>query len=243
MTGSVMALPFEAAEFDRRMNRLTDAMGSRGLDGMVTFVQENQYWLCGYETTGFHSFPQALIVTAAGSKLLVTRQLEIENATENAYSLPAVGYRDDEDPGTAMARGLAEMGLSSGKVGLEKKTPWVTIQVYEALLDGAPDAEFVDCSGMIELLRSVKSAPEIAYMREAARCVGAAMRAGIDAVHAGATEFEVAAAVAISRATRPMSPRARGRPSAMRPGSGARSRRAMSSFSRWARMCGTTIPH
>jgi Xaa-Pro dipeptidase len=199
MAEGVMALPFEAAEYERRMNRLTEAMATRGLDGMVTFVQENQYWLCGYETTGFHSFPQALIVTAGGSKLLVTRQLEIENATENAFALPAVGYQDDEDPGVAMVRGLAEMGLSTGKVGLEKKTPWVTIQVYEALLDSAPDAEFADCSGMIELLRSVKSESEIAYMRQAARCVGAAMRAGVDAVYAGATEFEVAAAISHAR--------------------------------------------
>ena len=195
----VMALPFEAAEYEQRMDRLTGAIEARGLDGMVTFVQENQYWICGYETTGFHSFPQALIVTAAGSKLLVTRQLEIENATDNAYALPAVGYRDDEDPGSAIARGMVEMGLAKGRIGLEKKTPWVTVQVYEALLDSAPDADFADCSGMVELLRSVKSPAEIAYMREAARCVGAAMRAGVDAVHAGASEFEVAAAVSHAR--------------------------------------------
>ena len=180
MSLSSTGLPFAAAEFDQRMFRLTTALGERDLDAMVTFVQENQYWLCGYETTGFHSFPQALIVTADGGKLLVTRQLEIENATENAHDLPAIGYRDDEDPGEAIVHGLVEMGIAGGKLGVEKNTPWFTVQVYEALISGAPNAHFEDCSGLIEQLRSVKSQAEIDYMRDAARCVGAAMNAGVE---------------------------------------------------------------
>ncbi len=127
---ALSTLPFEGAEFSDRLARLTDRLNERGLDAMVTFVQENQYWLCGYETTGFHSFPQGLIVTAEGAKLLVTRQLEIENATDNAFELPAIGYRDGEDPGAAIARGLLEAGLQKAKVGLEKKTPWFTVEIF-----------------------------------------------------------------------------------------------------------------
>jgi Xaa-Pro dipeptidase len=199
MTETTNALPFAATEYEDRMARLRACMAALSLDGMVTFVQENQYWLTGYETTGFHSFPQGLIVTAAGAKLLVTRQLEIENATDSAYALPAVGYWDDEDPGVAIAKGLADMGLSSGRVGLEKRTPWVTIQVYEAIRAGAPKMDIVDVSGTIELLRSVKSAAEVGYMRRAAKAVGAAMNAGIAAVREGATEFDVAAEVSHAR--------------------------------------------
>lgn len=192
-------LPFEPSEFDARLGRLKAVMGERGLDAMLTFVQENQYWLRGYETTGFHSFPQALIVTARGATLLVTRQLEIENATDNAYDLCAVGYRDDEDPGEAIARALVDMGLASATLGIEKKTPWVTVQVYETLQRQAREARWQDCSGLIETLRSVKSPAEIDYMRAAAKCTGAAMRAGIEAVHAGASEFDLAAAVSAAR--------------------------------------------
>ncbi len=199
MTDQIHGLPFAAAEFDERMTRLRARMDALGLDGMVTFVQENQYWLTGYETTGFHSFPQGLIVTAGGAKLLVTRQLEIENATDNAHELPAIGYQDDEDPGVAVAKGLADMGLSSGRVGIEKRTPWVTVQVYEAIREGAPGMEIVDASGTIELLRSVKSVAEVGYMRRAAKAVGAAARAGIAAVREGATEYDVAAEVSRAR--------------------------------------------
>jgi len=166
---------------------------------MITFVQENQYWLCGYETTGFHSFPQGLIVTAAGEKLLVTRQLEIENATDNAFQLPAIGYRDGEDPGNAISRGLLECGLGQARVGLEKKTPWLTVEIFEALTRAAPGSCFEDCSGLIEQLRSVKSAAEVSYMRTAARCAGAAINAGVAQVRAGASEFAVSAAASAAR--------------------------------------------
>ena len=192
-------LPFDGDEFNTRLKRLTTRLNERGLDAMVTFVQENQYWLCGYETTGFHSFPQGLIVTADGVKLLVTRQLEIENAIDNAFELPATGYQDGEDPGAAIARGLLEVGLEKAKVGLEKKTPWFTVEIFETLTSTAPDASFEDCSGLTEQLRSVKSPAEINYMRAAARCVGAAINAGIETVRAGVSEFDIASAVSAAR--------------------------------------------
>lgn len=192
-------LPFEADEFNSRLTRLTARLRERGLDAMVTFVQENQYWLCGYETTGFHSFPQGLIVTSDGAKLLVTRQLEIENATDNAFELPAIGYQDGEEPGAAIARGLLDTGLQKAKIGLEKKTPWFTVDIFETLTDTAPDASFEDCSGVIEQLRSVKSPAEINYMRTAARCVGAAINAGIETARAGVSEFDIASAVSAAR--------------------------------------------
>lgn len=192
-------LPFPAIEFEARLARLTTNLNERSLDAMVTFVQENQYWLCGYETTGFHSFPQGLIVTANGDKLLITRQLEIENALDRAFELPATGYRDGEDPGAAIAQGLIDIGLGGTRIGLEKKTPWLTVEISESLKQAAPDVSFENCSGLVEQLRSIKSPLEISYMRNAACCVGAAINAGIETVCAGASEFDIAAAVSTAR--------------------------------------------
>jgi len=195
MSGQALSLPFEPAEYDRRMGRLRERLDARGLDGIVISGPENQYYLTGYETTGFHSFPQALIVTRAGERLLVTRQLEIENATENAYRLPARGYRDDEDPGAAIAKGLVDLGLTDKTVGIEKRVVWLTVQVFDAIRGAAPRARLEDASGLMELLRAVKSEAEIDYMRQAARAVEAGMRAGLDAVGEGVSEHDVAAAV------------------------------------------------
>ena len=199
MSELLSALPFTGAEFNERTARLANSLKERGLDAIVTFVQENQYWVCGYETTGFHSFAQGLIVTADGVKLLVTRQLEIENATDNSFELPAIGYQDGEDPGAAILRTLLQSGLGDASIGLEKKTPWLTVEIFEALTAALPGARFQDCSGLIEQLRSVKSTAEVAYMRTAARAVGTAINAGISKVRAGVSEFEIAAAVSAAR--------------------------------------------
>lgn len=199
MTGEALALPFPPAEFEARAARLRERLAARELDAVVTFVQENQFWLTGYQTTGFHSFPQGLIACADGRRLLVTRQLEVENAMDNAHQLPVVGYQDDEDPGAAVAKGLAELGLSAARIGLEKRTPWATIQVYESIVGALPGATLVDSSGCFEMLRSVKSVAEVDCMRRAARATGAAVNAGVATVRAGATEFEVAAEVARAR--------------------------------------------
>ena len=190
-----LSLPFTPAEYDTRAARLKARLDEKGLDAIILAGPESHYWLTGYETTGFHSFPQALIVARDGMRLLVTRQLEVENATDNAYGLPVKGYQDDESPGQAVAKGLLDMGLGHATVGVEKKVPWLITDVYEALVRAAPGARFVDASGTVELLRSVKSAPELAYIRKAARAVEAAMKAGVDAVREGASEYHVAAEV------------------------------------------------
>ncbi len=57
------------------------------------------------------------------------------------------------------------------------------------------DATFLDCSGIVETLRLIKSADEIAMLREAARTTEAGMRAGIEAVAAGVSENDVSAEI------------------------------------------------
>ena len=68
--------PFDAAEYEGRQAALRAQMEERDLDAVLVSGPENQYYLTGYETTGFHSFPQTLIVPRSGPPLLVTRQLE-----------------------------------------------------------------------------------------------------------------------------------------------------------------------
>lgn len=195
MAKGPLSLPFKTAEYDARAQRLKARIEAKGLDAIVLSGPESHYWLTGYETTGFHSFPQAMIVSRDGMRLLVTRQLEVENATDNAYGLPVKGYQDDESPGQAIAKGLLDMGLGHATVGVEKKVPWLVTDVYEALVSNAPSARFIDASGTVELLRSVKSPAELAYVRQAARAVEAAMKAGVETVREGASEYRVAAEV------------------------------------------------
>jgi Xaa-Pro dipeptidase len=187
-------LPFEAEEYERRQARLRARLAERGLDALLLSGPENQYYVTGYETTGFHSFPQTLIVPRAAPPLLVTRRIEMGNAAA-AHRLECRGYRDDEDPAAATAAAVRDLGLAGGVLGVEKAVPWLTVRLFEGLGRGLPAARLEDASGLVELMRAVKSPAELAYMRQAAVAVAAGMRAGLAAVREGASEREIAAAV------------------------------------------------
>lgn len=111
-------LPFDAAEYQRRQATLRARMDERGLDAVLLAGPENQYYVTGYETTGFHSFPQTLIVPRSAPPLLVTRRLEEGNAAA-AYTPACRAYRDDEDPAEALALALHDLGLADKNIGVE----------------------------------------------------------------------------------------------------------------------------
>jgi Xaa-Pro dipeptidase len=71
---------------------------------------------------------------------------------------------------------------------------FLTAQTYLRLKELLPAATYKDASGLVERQRMVKSPAEIGYIRQAAKAVGAAMRAAIEATRAGAADAEVAAA-------------------------------------------------
>ena len=187
-------LPFDAAEYEQRQAALRAQMEERDVDAVLLSGPENQYYVTGYETTGFHSFPQILIMPRSGPPLLVTRQLEEGNAAA-AYALASRGYRDDDNPAEVLGLALYGLGLSDRTLGIEKSVPWLTVNLFEGLQRALPSAKLVDVSGLVELMRAVKSPAELEYMRQAAVAVAAGMRAGLAAIREGVNEREIAAAV------------------------------------------------
>lgn len=187
-------LPFDATEYERRQATLRARMEERGLDAVLLSGPENQFYVTGYETTGFHSFPQTLILPRSAPPVLVTRRLEEGNAAA-AYQLACRSYRDDQDPADALALALRDLGLADKPLGVEKAVPWLTVRLFEGLRQALPRATLIDVSGLVELQRAVKSPAEIAYMRQAAVAVAAGMRAGLAAIRDGANEREIAAVV------------------------------------------------
>jgi Xaa-Pro dipeptidase len=79
------------------------------------------------------------------------------------------------------------------RIGFEKDCWFFTATQQEKLFAACRTADFIDCSGIIEQGRLVKSDYEIELMRKAARTAEAGMRAGIEAVRAGVTEHDIAA--------------------------------------------------
>ena len=186
-------LPFSMAEYRIRIERTRAAMEQLGVDLFMSSTPENLYYLTGFNSRGYYSH-QCLFIPLKGEPWLVTRQHDAANVRHHTWMDPGYGYRDEDDPIALTAASIRERGYASATIGAETSSWFLTAQTYLRLQELLPRATYKDASGLVEQQRMFKSPAEIDYTRQAAKAVGAAMRAAIEATRAGAVDAEVAAA-------------------------------------------------
>jgi len=182
---------FPEAELDSRLAAVRRDLSRSGLDALIVSVPENIYYLTGLDHWGFFAC-HVLVVPAAGEMALTCRAMEritVENQVDNAEFY---GHADTEELADYVVKILRDRGLSSARLGIEKRSLFMTPRIYEGILAGT-EAEWVDGSGIIDELRLVKSPLEQEYTRKAAAAADAGTLAAIDAIHDGASDYEIAA--------------------------------------------------
>jgi Xaa-Pro dipeptidase len=189
-------LHFAPDEFARRSARLEAAMAARGLDGMLLFAPESQYWLTGYDSFGYCFF-QCLVIGGA-EPVLLTRSADLRQAqlTSTLDDIRIWVDRAGASPAGDLAALLRDLGLSGKRLGIETDTHGLTAangQRLAAALDGV--ATLVEASDLIPALRMVKSAAEIACVRRAAALSDAALDAALAEIRPGADEAAILAAL------------------------------------------------
>jgi Xaa-Pro dipeptidase len=187
------ALAFDRSEYESRVTATREAMMRRGIDALVTHVPSNMCYLAGFSTLGIYEYA-CLIVPLAGEPVLVVRALEEHTARHRCWLSAIETYLDSDEP-TASAAAAILRAAPRGKVALERASAWLSPAQYGRLVAAIGEERVVAGDGVIEPLRLVKSAAEIAYLRDSARATDASMTAGIDAVRHGATENDVAIAM------------------------------------------------
>lgn len=183
---------FPAAELEARLGAVRALMQARKLDGIVVTVPENIYYLTGLDHWGFFAC-HALLVPLQGEMGLMCRAMEritVENQVSNAEFF---GHADTEEPSDYIIRMIKARGLDAARVGLEKRSLFLTARIAEMTQAGTPDVDWRDCSGLMDDLRLVKSPLEQEYTRHAARAADAGTLASIEAICDGASDYEVAA--------------------------------------------------
>jgi Xaa-Pro dipeptidase len=189
-------LVFSIEEFQSRLERVRHRLRERDVAGMLVHTPENIYYLSGYQTPGYYAY-QALLVPEerAGPSMMVLRRLEESNVRALSWIDGRRVYTDTEDPLTLTAEVIKDAGLADKRLGVEKSSWFLTVEHLERLQSLLPGVRFVDCAGVVEQERLIKSDAEIAYIRKGARSAEAAMRAGLDVTGAGKTENDVAAEI------------------------------------------------
>jgi Xaa-Pro dipeptidase len=183
---------FPKEEYAARLQALRETMAQRGFELFLTSGPENIFYLTGQQTPGYYTF-QCLCVPISGEPFHILRGLEAMNARLNTLIDDIEGYGDDAHPAAAVAASLKRRGWTGKRVAIDRNSWFLTVNLYERLI--AEFGTFLDGSGLVEPLRRMKSKLEIEQMEKSAAANDAGMQAGLDAVHEGASENDVAAAI------------------------------------------------
>lgn len=190
-----MTQHFDAPEYALRKSRAIAAIKSEGLDALLMFAPESQYWICGYDTFGFALF-QCLVLTAKGDLHLLTRNPDLRQARlTSTLSDAEIHIWDDVEgmnPAADLARLLSDLGVS-GRIGYEGQTAGLTDYNGQQVRALIPD--LVESTEIIRAQRRIKSNAEVDMHRRAAALSDDALDAGIAATRAGAFEGDILAAM------------------------------------------------
>lgn len=167
------AIRIQRREFRQRAERLLDVARREGLRGVVLFDSPNVLYFTGFAFMPTER-PIALVMSAAGERAIVVPRLELEHAQTEAEVDRVVDYPEYpglEHPTTTLQQLLAEMDIlhTGAKIGADMNGyPWIF--GYEgAALDSLTGMQFTNLQGTINRMQAVKSAAELALIRESCR--------------------------------------------------------------------------
>lgn len=181
-----------------RLQRLQDAVKANGLDALLLYKPANSYYASGFtslDTARPNSYtrPIVAIITGADASLVVPL-LDDEPAREMSWIRDVRSYIKAppfESAQETIADYLAEKGVTRGRIGVEED--YFSLRMVADLEQRLPDVTLVPAAALVEQLRLIKDAEEIAHIREASRLTDVAMTASMEAMAVGRSETEVEA--------------------------------------------------
>ena len=185
-------LAFSVDEYRQRQENVRGLMAERGLDVLVANTPENMYYLSGYNTPGYYT-EQCLVLPLEDEPFILCRATEEMNVRASSCLDRSDSYVDDQEPVEVFASALRDGGFDKARIGVEKRSWFLTVDTYEGLKERLPQATFCDGSMLIEQFRMVKSQAELGYMRQAGEIAGIGLKAAYEVIEPGVTEDHVAA--------------------------------------------------
>lgn len=196
-------LPFETAEYRRRLDDTRTRMAEAGLDGLVLTDPANMNYLTGYDAWSFY-VPQAVVVLPEVDPVWIGREMDggaarattwLDPDRIRTYGDDYVQSPADRHPMDYVASILSDLGVATGRVGVEMDAYYYTARSHHRLESRLTGADLVDATLLVNRVRLRKSQAEIALMEEAGRIAAEGMRRGLDALEVGVPESAVAAAI------------------------------------------------
>jgi Xaa-Pro aminopeptidase len=194
-----MKPPFEASELIARADRCRALLERDGLDAIVVTgdfaAGMNYYYLSGHLPRDYqlnYSRPHVMVLPREGDPFLYVYGINEDNARGQSWVDDIVPYGPPFS-GAALAEAVAARGLDGGRIGAELGVdqriamPLLEWRAFESGLKG----EVVDASKLIWDMRMIKSAAEIAYIKECDRINGEGLANAFGRLKAGDSEVDV----------------------------------------------------
>lgn len=185
--GEKAAPTFSKSEMERRLARLRVVMAEREVDAVVFTSYHNINYYADFLYCSFGR-SYALVVTHDAA---TTVSANIDGGQPWRRSQGGNLVYTDWQRGNFL-RAVQQLAPAKGRIGIEEDH--LPVQRLRALQEALPDVCFVDIAEPVMAQRMVKSAEEIALIREGARIADIGGAACVAAVEEGVSEHEVALA-------------------------------------------------
>ena len=164
---------------------------------MLLFSQESDYYLFGYDSTGYVFFQVAVLTADESPTTLICRRPDVAQArdTSNIEDIRVWLNAPDANPALDLKAVLEEKNLSGSEVGIELDTYGLTGANYCLVADALKDfCTLTDASDLVRSMRLTKSPSEFSCTRTAGELADAALKAILDTARPGVLDSNLTAA-------------------------------------------------
>ncbi|MGH6929512.1 MAG: aminopeptidase P family N-terminal domain-containing protein, partial [Dongiaceae bacterium] len=175
-------------EHRERLRHAKRTLADGGFDGAIVVAPEHLFYFAGYDSWVSVNSPQALIFgVGEDAPTLVLRNVDLPLARETSWVEDIRSYHLHRDDVPALVAGIvADKRIGRGnRIAIEMQSYALTHALGLALAKALDPISLVDATELLGELRVVKSATEIAYLREAAVYADIGLEAAPPIVRAG----------------------------------------------------------
>ncbi len=179
------------ADFGQRLARTRAAIAQAGLDGLLITSQYNRRYLTGFTAhDGDITESSGWVLVTPNTFGLVAGTFQLSGVEDEIVpSGVQVLSTDKAAPWSVVAEAIKADGAK--RLGFEKD--WISYDRYSRLhRELGTDAELIPADDMVQMVRAVKDATEIATMRRAADVADQAFEQLLTEIKVGMTEREIA---------------------------------------------------
>jgi Xaa-Pro aminopeptidase len=178
-----------------KRSKLDEVLRERDLAALVLTSYEAVSVFAGTNIITQFAVPDRFefaIVTRDGGAIYLACNLETHQVRKQTDIADVREYVEfEEEPMAALARVLGEVGISSGRVGIESRR--IPLSHADVLRGTAPRCEFVSIDRELDLLQAIKDDWEIGMLEYGAQATLDAVVVAASEASAGKTEREFAA--------------------------------------------------